>query len=254
MRRTAPVAVLDSGVGGVGVLREIKNILPHEDLLYFGDSANAPYGEKSTEEVRALVHAHAARLFARAKALVLACNTATAAAAATLRAQYPNLPIIGMEPAVRPALRVKPHPRILILATAATLREQKLRELLSHHASEAHFYKCPAPGLVRLVETGMADSPEADRYLAALLRPHVARFTPDAVVLGCTHFPFASKALTRFFGTNVPLFDGAKGTAAELCRRLAASDLLHPRRTHGTVTLTSSDPQQLSLYRRLLAP
>lgn len=254
LRRTAPVAVFDSGVGGIGVLREVKNILPQEDLIYFGDSKNAPYGEKSTEEVRTRVLSHAARLLTHAKALVLACNTATAAAAATLRAQYPDVPIIGMEPAVRPALRVKPHPRILILATAATLREQKLRALLSRYADFAHFQKCPAPGLVRLVEDGMADSPEADRYLAALLRPYVAHFTPDAVVLGCTHFPFASKALTRFFGTNMPLFDGAKGTAAELRRRLEASDLLQMSRRHGTVILTSSDPQQLSLYHRLLVP
>lgn len=248
----APVAVFDSGVGGIGVLREVRKALPHEDILYFGDSAMAPYGERPTAQVRELVCAHAARLLKRAKALVLACNTATAAAAAELRDLYPQIPIIGMEPAVKPALTVLPHPKILILATPATLREEKLKGLLDRHRADATFYKCPAPGLVRLVEAGLANTPEADRYLATILAPFTGERRPDAVVLGCTHFPFAKAAISRFFADRVPLFDGAPGTAQETARRLGAAGLLCPTPRRGTVILTSSTPQALPLYRRML--
>ncbi|MBR2010541.1 MAG: glutamate racemase [Clostridia bacterium] len=249
--RTAPVAVFDSGVGGIGVLREVKKLLPHEDLLYFGDDAMAPYGERPTDEVRALVLDHAQRLLRLAKALVLACNTATAAAAQELRQHYPTIPIIGMEPAIKPALKVAPHPRILILATPTTLREAKLRTLLRLHATRAVFYKCPAPELVRLVEEGLADSPEADRYLDRILAPFSGTHRPDAVVLGCTHFPLAKDAILRHFGNDMPLFDGAVGTARELARRLAAENLLNPTEREGAVTLTSSAPHMLPLYHKL---
>ncbi len=248
----APVAVFDSGVGGIGVLREVRKALPHENLLYFGDGAMAPYGGRPTAQVRELVCTHAARLLKRAKALVLACNTATAAAAAELRTLYPQIPIIGMEPAVKPALAVLPHPKILILATPATLREEKLKGLLERHRADATFYKCPAPGLVRLVEAGLANTPEADRYLTTILAPFTGECRPDAVVLGCTHFPFAKAAISRAFGGQMPLFDGAFGTAQETARRLRAAELLHPCQKQGTVILTSSAPQLLPLYHKML--
>ncbi len=247
----APIAVFDSGVGGIGVLREVKKLLPHEDLLYFGDSAMAPYGEKPKEAIEALVLQHATNLLKTAKALVLACNTATAVAAKTLRAKYPTVPIIGMEPAIKPALTVSPRPRVLVLATEATLREEKLRALLRAHAAQAVFYKCPAPGLVRLVEAGLGDSAEADRYLHDILAPFSGRNRPDAVVLGCTHFPFAKAAILRHFGTDMPLFDGAVGTARELARRLDAEGLLNPTEHKGSITLTSSSPVVLPVYEKL---
>ena len=247
----APIAVFDSGVGGIGVLREVKKLLPHEDLLYFGDSAMAPYGEKPRELIEALVLQHASHLLKEAKALVLACNTATAVAAKALRAQYPTVPIIGMEPAIKPALTVSPRPYVLILATETTLREEKLQALLDRHAAQAVFYKCPAPGLVRLVEAGLGDSAEADRYLNNILAPFSGKNRPDAVVLGCTHFPFAKAAILRFFGTDMPLFDGAAGTAKELARRLTTEGLLNEAKREGEVTLTSSTPDVLPLYRKL---
>lgn len=250
-QRTNPIAVFDSGVGGIGVLREVKKLLPHEDLLYFGDDAMAPYGERSTDEVQALVLHHAGRLLRSAKALLLACNTATAAAAQALRQHYPNVPIIGMEPAVKPALKVATHPHILILATPTTLREAKLKALLRAHAAHAVFYKCPAPGLVRLVEAGLADSPEVDCYLDRILAPFSGMHRPDAVVLGCTHFPFAKAAILRHFGTDMPLFDGAEGTARELARRLSVENLLNPTEHEGSITLTSSNPDILPLYHKL---
>lgn len=243
----APIAVLDSGVGGIGVLREVKRRLPNEHLLYFGDSANAPYGERPREALLALIEGHAARLLSRCKALVLACNTATAVAAATLRAARPDVPIIGMEPALKPALSVCPHPHILVLATATTLREAKFEALAARFAAAAHIVPLPAPGLVRLVEAGLGNSAETDAYLRQILAP-LGDARPDAVVLGCTHFPFAAEAIRRVLGTDIPLFDGAAGTARELARQLEAHGLGNPAITAGSVMLTSSAPAALPLY------
>lgn len=243
---TAPIALLDSGAGGIGVLREVKKLLPSEQLTFFGDTKNAPYGERSAAEIRRLVLDGAARLLKDAKALVLACNTATAVAAQELRQLYPNTPIIGMEPALRPAALVKAHPRVLVLATAATLRMEKFEHLQQIYAKNATVFKIPAPNIVRLVDAGLADSPEMDAYLDGLLAPFRCD-PPDAVVLGCTHFPFAAAAIRRALGGNVPLFDGAKGTARELRRRLSAEGSLAPQSAIGGVTLTASDPRSLPL-------
>ena len=252
MRKTydphAPIAVLDSGVGGIGVLREVKRQLPNEQLLYFGDSANAPYGERPREALLVLIESHAARLLSHCKALVLACNTATAVAAAELRARYPHTPIIGMEPALKPALSVCPHPHILVLATETTLREAKFEALAARFASEAHILPLPAPGLVRLVEAGLGDSAKADAYLRQILAP-LGDARPDAVVLGCTHFPFAAKAIRRVLGTEIPVFDGATGTARELARQLSTRGLRTPATAPGRVMLTTSAPDRLPLYR-----
>ena len=231
-------------------MREVKKLLPAEQLTFFGDAANAPYGERSTAEIRRLVLKHAARLLKDCKALVLACNTATAVAAQELRQLYPDTPIIGMEPALRPAVSVKKSPTVLVLATAATLHMEKFDHLEEIYAKNATVFKIPAPRIVRLVEMGLADSPEMDAYLDGLLAPF-KQDPPDAVVLGCTHFPFAIASIRRVLGADVPLFDGAKGTARELARRLAADGLLAPRDTVGSVTLTASDPRSLPLFTSL---
>ena len=246
----APIALFDSGAGGIGVLREVKKLLPGEQLTFFGDAANAPYGERPTAEIRRLVLEHAARLLENCKALVLACNTATAVAAQELRQRYPDTPIIGMEPALRPATFVKESPVVLVLATAATLRMEKFNRLQENYAKNATVIKIPAPNIVRLVEMGLADSPEMDAYLNELLAPF-KQSPPDAVVLGCTHFPFAVNAIRRALGRDVPLFDGAKGTARELARRLATEGLLAPPNTVGSVTLTASNPRSLPLFTSL---
>ena len=246
-RKNAPVAVLDSGVGGICVLKEIKKLLPHEDLLYFGDAANVPYGEKDSRTLRTLILGHAATLLTQAKALVLACNTATAVAAGALREAYPSIPIIGMEPAVKPALAVGEHPHVLILATATTLREKKLTALLARYRSQAEFSLLAAPTLVEFIESGLASTPECAAYLAALLAPFTEN-PPDAIVLGCTHFPLAAAAISHVFSDTVPLFDGAAGTAKELARRLARADLLSSRTARGTVTLTASDCHAIPRY------
>ena len=172
------------------------------------------------------------------------------AAADALRQRYPTVPIIGMEPALLPALRISKHPKVAVLATAATLRSQKFRNLMKMHAKSAHVWQISAPGIVRLVEKGRADSPEMDAYLRSLLAPLPT--LPDAVVLGCTHFPFAKPSLARVLG-SVPCFDGAAGTARELKRRLQALELETDTPGTGGILLTSSDPTALPLFSRLLS-
>ena len=249
----APIALLDSGAGGIGVLREVQKLLPSEQLLYFGDTANAPYGEKPPNVVRSLALQAAERLIGQSiKALVLACNTATAIAAAELRNRHPHLPIIGMEPALCPAVAAcvgKAHPRVLVLATAATLRGEKFDLLRKKYEKTATVVALPAPGIVRLVEAGLEDSPEMDAYLHELFAPLTT--PPDAVVLGCTHFPFAKKALQRALGKSAPFFDGAKGTAKELRRRLSQQGLLSPPHAKGGVLLSAGKPDALPLLIRL---
>lgn len=248
--RNAPIALFDSGAGGIGVLREVQKLLPGEQLLYFGDSQNAPYGEKTTHEIRQLVLAAADRLIPRSKALVLACNTATAVAAEDLRSRYPDFPIIGMEPALCPALRVSAHPRIAVLATAATLREQKFAALRKKCEKSATVWEIPAPGIVRLVEQGLADSPMMDAYIKSLLAPLPS--LPDAIVLGCTHFPFAKRAFRRVAGSRIPILDGSVGTARQLVRRLAARNALSPHSGSGSILLTTSRADSLPLLTKML--
>ena len=246
----SPIALLDSGAGGIGVLREVEKLLPAEQLLYFADSANAPYGEKPPERVRKLVILHAERLLLTCKALVLACNTATAVAARELRERFPDRIIIGMEPALRPAVLYCKSPTVLVLATAATLAEEKFKKLAERYAKTAHILPLPAPEIVTLVEAGKADSPEMLAYLSSLLAPYRTP-RPDAVVLGCTHFPFAKNAIRAVLGQDIPLFDGALGTARELARRLAEQGLSAPATARGGVRITASDPDKLPLYRAL---
>jgi glutamate racemase len=164
--KNAPIAVFDSGVGGISVLRHLRRLMPGEHYLYFGDSANAPYGSRTTEDVRQLTLSAAAKLTARGiKALVIACNTATAAAVQDVRKQYPNLIVIGIEPALKLAADHYPGGRIGVMATEVTLREEKFDTLLHRFNANCTVAKIPAPGLVQLIEAGMADHPEAEALL-----------------------------------------------------------------------------------------
>jgi len=244
-RRDAPIGVFDSGLGGISVLRELVCQLPHEDFLYFGDSANAPYGPRSAGEVRTLSRAAAVRLLdAGCKALVVACNTATAAAISLLRGTWPEVPVVGIEPALKPAAAHREGARVLVLATEMTLRENKFSKLLERYGRGALVSCLAAPGIVEFVERGETDGPALDAYLRELLAPY--RGEPlDAVVLGCTHFPFARRAIARALGRPVAFYDGAPGTARETRRRLEASGLLSSRSGQGRVELTNSRADML---------
>lgn len=255
LQSDGPVAVFDSGVGGISVLKELARLMPEEDYLYYGDSQNAPYGVKDAKTVRALTCGHAERLFDRgAKGLVVACNTATSAAVRTLRERYPYIPIVGIEPAVKPAAQCGEHPRVLVLATPMTIREEKFRRLMALYEEEADILPLPCPGLMDFVERGDLDGEDLHKYLTELLYDY-RDDAVDAVVLGCTHYPFARRQIARVLGPHVRIFDGGEGTAREMKRRLAAAGLLRGENRQGTVVFENSDEtnDKLSLCKRLLA-
>ena len=220
------IAVFDSGVGGISVLRHLVRHLPGERFLYYGDSANAPYGSRTTEEVRQLTLAAAEKLTTEypIKALVIACNTATAAAVIQVREKYPNLIVIGIEPALKVAADNFPGGRIGVMATEVTLREEKFDILLHRFDEECTITKIPAPGLVQLIEAGKVDTEETEDLLRQILGDHIGKL--DALVLGCTHYPFAARAISRVLGKQTVLLEGGDGTARETRRRLAEADLL----------------------------
>ena len=244
------IAVFDSGVGGISVLRHLVRILPDERYLYFGDSANAPYGTKTKEEVKALTFSAAEKLMERGiKALVVACNTATSAAINDLRQAFPDLIVIGIEPALKLAADKFPGGRLGVMATPMTLREEKFAKLMDRFAHSSTIYKIPAPGLVELIESGRADSAQTDELLKSLFAS-VGEL--DALVLGCTHYPFAASSLNRVLGEKVALLDGGDGTARETRRRLAEKNLLRTGEGQVIIENSKNDPQLLTLSRQLL--
>lgn len=249
--KNRPIAVFDSGLGGISVLRELVRQMPQENFLYFGDSANAPYGTRSTEDIRALTERHAQRLFDRgAKALVIACNTATSAAVHELREKYPEKIIIGIEPALKPAADAFPKGTLLVMATEATLREEKFQALMAKFQGECKVLKCPCPGLVEFVERGELEGSALHGRLLEILAPYPVDEV-DAIVLGCTHYPFLKKAIGEAVGGKPLLLDGADGTAKETRRRLAQAGLLRTE-GEGSVKLESSSPETLALGEMLL--
>ena len=246
------IAVFDSGVGGISVLRHLVRILPGERFVYYGDSANAPYGSRSTQEVRALTLAAVGKLLAEypLKALVIACNTATAAAVNDVRAAHPELIVVGIEPALKVAADHFPGGRVGVLATEVTLREEKFDTLLHRFDENVTISKIPAPGLVELVEHGKVDAPETEALLRKVLGPYLGKL--DAVVLGCTHYPFARNAIRRVLGDDVVLLDGGEGTARETRRRLEQADLLDNGGGEVILRYSSPDPDMLRLSRERL--
>ncbi|MBQ7802157.1 MAG: glutamate racemase [Oscillospiraceae bacterium] len=246
------IAVFDSGVGGISVLRQLRKVLPGERFVYYGDSANAPYGSRSTEEVRALTFAAVERLTGRfpVKALVVACNTATAAAIEDLRANYSDLIVVGIEPAVKLAADHHPGGNIGVMATQVTLREEKFDLLMNRFNGDRTIYKIPAPGLVELIEAGKGDCEETQVFLRRLLAPYIGKL--DALVLGCTHYPFVKHNIQAILGPGTEVLHGGEGTARETKRRLAAADLLERGEGRVEIISSSSDGAMAELAKRLL--
>ena len=234
------IAVFDSGVGGISVLRELMALMPGENYLYFGDSANAPYGTRPTEQVRDLTLAVAESLFSRnIKALVVACNTATAAAINDLRQIYPDAIIVGIEPALKLAADNYPNGRVGVMATPVTLREEKFATLAKRFP-QMDVCSIPVPGLVELIEAG-CDEAVLEEFLRPVLENY--RDSLDAVVLGCTHYPFAAGVIQKLLGENTVLLDGGAGTARETRRRLALADLLLEGEGSLQIENSSADPK-----------
>lgn len=249
----APVAVFDSGLGGISVLRELVRTLPRENYLYFGDSLHAPYGTKTPQEVITLSLQAADRLLAQgAKALVVACNTATSAAIRTLRKTYPELAIVGTEPAIKPAVERHPGGRILMLATAMTVQEEKFQHLKAQYDEQAQIIPIACSGLMEYVEQGILRGAEVEGYLLDKLEPYL-KVPIDAVVLGCTHYPFLRGAIRRIVGRRPEIIDGSIGIARQLERRLEEQGLLNPGDVSGKVEFQNSldEPEMLGLMQAL---
>lgn len=245
-----PIGVFDSGVGGVSVLRELVRLMPQEHYLYFGDSANAPYGEKTTEQVRQLTMAAAERLIKRGvKALVVACNTATSAAIHVLREKYPDMVVIGIEPALKVAADRFPKGNIGVMATSVTLREEKFLHQ-TERFPDARIYPIPAPGLVEKIEGGLLKDKQTYELLEKLLLPYQGRL--DALVLGCTHYPFAAALIGEILGPETVLLDGGAGTARQTKRCLEAAGLLNEGRGSITIESSCSDGKLRELAKKLL--
>ena len=244
------IGVFDSGVGGISVLRQLQKALPNERYLYFGDSANAPYGTRPVEEIQKLTLAAAEKLVRQdIKALVIACNTATSAALEALQQTYPELIVVGIEPAVAMAANQFPGGHVGVMATPATLKGKLFLERKTQYENICKITPLPAPGLMELVEAGKADSPEADVLLHTILDPYAPVL--DGLVLGCTHYPFTENAVRRVLGENITLFDGAVITAQNTKEALSDRNLLHEG--PGEVIFQNSLPgdRMLTLSRQL---
>lgn len=242
---TQPIAVFDSGLGGISVLKNLIQLMPNENYIYFGDSLNAPYGIKSSEDVLALTVQNIEMLLKKgAKAIVLACNTATSAAARDLREKYPDIPIIGMEPALKPATTSSLNGQVLVMATEMTLKEKKFATLLEQYKNQSEITLLPAPGLVSYVENGVFEGPEIDFYLWRLLAPY-QKIRFDAVVLGCTHFPFVKESILQALGYSVEIFDGLLGTAKETERQLNEKNLRSEETGKGSIQFLNSRSEEM---------
>ena len=241
----APVGVFDSGVGGLSVLGEIRALLPAESLLYVADSGHVPYGDKSAEFICARSLAIAEFLLAQgAKALVLACNTATAAAISELRGVYPQVPRIGMEPAVKPAAAATQTGVVGVLATTGTLKSAKFAALLDRFASDVRVITQPCPGLVEQIEAGALSSIATRELLNGWVRPLLAEGC-DTLILGCTHYPFIKPLLRELLPSNVSLIDTGAAVARQLRRVLAEHELLASGSAQPAQFWSSAQPRAL---------
>lgn len=241
----APVGVYDSGVGGLSVLQAMRRLLPREHLIYVADSAYVPYGEKSRHKVIERSLTVAAYFMSRGvKALVVPCNTATAAAIHVLRERHPHLPIIGIEPAVRPAARLTRQNVIGVFATTGTLNSARFHALVQREAPHARIIVRPCPDWVRAVEEGITSGEPA----IELVRPAISEVLgegADVLVLGCTHFPFLIDAIRAVAPSSVPVLETSEAVARQVQRQLEERGLLRTEGEGCWEFHSSGDPRQL---------
>ncbi len=236
----SPIGVFDSGVGGLSLLLDLRRLLPNEDFIYYGDRANAPYGAKTHGEILEISKGIFNELISRGcKAIVVACNTATAVAIEPLRAAFPDLPIIGIEPAVKPA-REAGCKRVLVLATPVTVSENRFAALLRANSDGGcEFVGVPCHRLAYMIEND-ASSGKIEEYMSSVFAPY-REDGFDGIVLGCTHYPLARDEIKRAAGENVRIFDGSDGTARHTKALLEELSLNSLARKIGTVEFISSD-------------
>jgi glutamate racemase len=239
-----PIGIFDSGVGGLSVAREIRRLLPAERLLYLADSAYCPYGGRPLEQIRdRTLRVGGFLLEQGAKALVVACNSASGAALEALR-ESTSVPVIGMEPAVKPAAGTTRNGRVGVLATAATLQADRFERLMQSYAREVQVFSQACPGLVELVEDGTTSGEEARSVLEPLLEPlHAAGV--DTLVLGCTHYPFLREAISDILGPEVTLIDTGAAVARQTRRVLEAEGMLREAGAGGLEVFTTGDAAEV---------
>ncbi len=253
--KAAPVGVFDSGVGGVSVLKHIHAALPHENILYCADSRHAPYGSKTPEMIRERASLLADFLVAQgAKALVVACNTATAAAVSHLRETH-TVPIIGMEPAVKPAAAATRTGVVGVLATVGTLKSAQFAALLENYGRDVTVVTQGCPGLVEQIEKGELQTEATRKLVEQYLAPLLAA-RADAIVLGCTHYPFVRPLIQELVGPDVTLIDTGEAVARQLKRKLEEHGILSESMEEGKVTFWSNSeaPDAEAVLERLWKP
>lgn len=243
----AVIGIFDSGVGGLSVWREIRRALPRHDTLYLADQAHVPYGSRPLEQVREFA-AEITRFLQKegARVIVLACNTASAAALHHLRAAFPSLPFVGMEPAVKPAAENTRTGVVGVIATPATFQGELFASLLERFASDVDVHTQVCPGLVQAVERGEVDTPETERLLQRCLAP-LLEAGIDELVLGCTHYPFLWPLIQQIVGPRVEIVDPAPAVARQVGRVLTQHHLPgHRAPAHRHLFYTTGDPEAFS--------
>jgi glutamate racemase len=244
--KLAPIGIFDSGVGGISVMRAIREAWPGEDIIYVADQAHVPYGPRSLEEVRAFSEAITGYLLEQGcKLIVVACNTASAAALYYLRRAFPGIPFVGMEPAVKPAAEHTQTGVVGVLATMATFQGALYASVIERFANHVTVLQDTCPGLVGKIEAGHLDTPETDIILKSALGPMLAQGI-DTVVLGCTHYPFVIPSIQKIVGPHVRVIDPAPAIARQVGRVLESHNLTAGEGRMGKLRLlTSSDPSRL---------
>lgn len=243
----APIGIFDSGVGGLSVARAVQEAFPSEDIIYVADQAHVPYGPRPLEEVRTFSKAITRYLLDQgSKLIVVACNTASAAALYYLRRTFAETPFVGMEPAVKPAAEHTQSGVVGVLATMATFQGALYASVMERFASDVTVLQDTCPGLVDQIEAGNLDGPETDRILEAALQPMLAQGI-DTIVLGCTHYPFVIPSIQKIAGPQVRVIDPAPAVARQVGRVLQSNKLAAPGERVGRLCLfTSSDPVRLA--------
>ena len=243
MSDSRPIGVLDSGVGGLSVLREIRRQLPAEHLQFFADQAHLPYGPRSLLQVRAFTEAISRFLIeGGAKVIVVACNTASAAALYHLRDVFPGVPFVGMEPAVKPAARETTSGVVGIMATPATFQGDHFTNLIQRYGQDVRVLRSVCPGLVERVEAGALEDAETVALLNRFLTPLLSEGM-DTMVLGCTHYPFLIPAIRRLVGPKIRIIDPSPAVARQVRHVLAGREWLRLADELGDLDFfTSGDP------------
>ena len=249
------IGVFDSGLGGISVLKELVKSMPNENFIYYGDSANAPYGIKTKEEITARCE-DIIEFFIKqgVKAIVIACNTATSAAANILRKKYFNLPIIGMEPALKVAADGKKDNTIVVMATPLTLKEEKFNNLMANYDDENTVIKMPCPELVKIVENDLIDNEEIVEKQINDYYKDLDMNKIDSVVLGCTHFVFYKDYMEKILNNHIEIVDGNLGTTNHLKETLRLRDELRDEDKKGSIKIynSSKDERFIQLSNKLL--